>query len=45
MMVIPNRNIDQLNIFVCVIVDELHFMILIEKKILTFEMKRLTKMK
>ena len=44
-MKISNRNIDQPKFFVRFIVNEFDFMILIEKKILTFEMKRSTKIK
>ena len=44
MMVISNGNIYQLKNFVCFIKDELDFMIWIEKKSLTYEMKCLIKM-
>ena len=36
---------DHLKLFVCLIVDEIVFKIWVEKKILTFETKSLTKMK
>ena len=45
MTVISYGNIYQLKFVVCFIVDECDFMILIEKKSLTFEMKHLKKMK
>ena len=45
MTVISNGNFDQLKNCVCFIVDELDFMIWIEKKRLNFEMKHLTKIK
>ena len=41
-MVISNGNIDRLKNIICLIVDD--FMICIEKKRLTFEIKHLTKM-
>ena len=45
MILISNGNINQLKYFVNFIVDEFDFMMRIEKKRLTFEMKRLTKTK